>query len=365
MAQLPTTAKLCAIGGVLALEVEPCLRLFAHVCVSPLAGSPLCPVRGSWPARVWRSRRLRPGPGTMGVPSRAMGVATSSTLAAPSTAWPVRSATRPTPTARAEQARGPTLSSIEPYEAESAIERLLERSWEGRERRASERELIVDATAGALFVAVALTLLLARGLTGLDVSIAALLIAVYALVESHRVPSRCRVRRADAARARADADDPPARGGPVRRWARAGDRERGRLGFRSGAAPRRVLSAVPDAWHAVGPALVLLLAGSPTIGFGQLPLLAVAFVAGCVVGSGELAGTDTARRCGARARTADSGDRGRLGGRRVPGAAGLPGRRSPRVTSRLAILFVLPLVLFLRGSWRAIAAGASTRPTTG
>ena len=47
--------------------------------------------------------------------------------------------------------------------------------------------------------------------------------------------------------------------------------------------PRRVLSAVPDAWHAVGPAVVLLLAGSPTIDFGQLPLLAAAIAAGCLL----------------------------------------------------------------------------------
>ena len=52
--------------------------------------------------------------------------------------------------------------------------------------------------------------------------------------------------------------------------------------------PRRILSAVPDAWHAVGPAVVLLVAGSPRIGFGELPLLAVAFAAGCIV---DLAGS--------------------------------------------------------------------------
>jgi hypothetical protein len=47
--------------------------------------------------------------------------------------------------------------------AESATERLLERSWEERERSASERELLVDAIAAALFVAVAAALLLAAG----------------------------------------------------------------------------------------------------------------------------------------------------------------------------------------------------------
>jgi diguanylate cyclase (GGDEF)-like protein len=52
--------------------------------------------------------------------------------------------------------------------------------------------------------------------------------------------------------------------------------------------PRRILSAVPDAWHAIGAALVLLAAGSPRIGFGQLPLLAGAFAAGCMV---DLAGS--------------------------------------------------------------------------
>ena len=51
--------------------------------------------------------------------------------------------------------------------ARSATERLLERSWERRERRASERELVVDAVAAALFVAVAGALLLAAGGTHL------------------------------------------------------------------------------------------------------------------------------------------------------------------------------------------------------
>ena len=174
------------------------------------------------------------------------------------------------------------MSLIEPYEAELATERLLERSWEGRERRASERELIVDATAGALFVAVALTLLLARGLTGLDVSIAALLIAVYALSSriefpvgaGYVVPTMLVL--VPMLMILPPAAVPFAVGlgmviGNTVEWAFGG------------VAPRRVLSAVPDAWHVVGPAVVLLLAGSPTIGFGQLPLLAVALVAGCVL----------------------------------------------------------------------------------
>jgi diguanylate cyclase (GGDEF)-like protein len=58
--------------------------------------------------------------------------------------------------------------------------------------------------------------------------------------------------------------------------------------------PRRVLSALPDAWHAVGPAAVLLAAGSPTIGFSELPLLAVALAAGFLL---DLASSLVRMRC--------------------------------------------------------------------
>src|SRR6185437_2508824 len=66
----------------------------------------------------------------------------------------------------AEHRRG--MSVLEPYadESQSATERLLETSWEGRERRASERELIVEASAAAVFVVAAAVLVLAGGVTG-------------------------------------------------------------------------------------------------------------------------------------------------------------------------------------------------------
>jgi len=66
--------------------------------------------------------------------------------------------------------------------SQSATEQLLERSWEMRERRASERELIVDITAGILFLIAAAALLAWGGAAGLRPGILALLIAVYALV---------------------------------------------------------------------------------------------------------------------------------------------------------------------------------------
>jgi hypothetical protein len=67
-------------------------------------------------------------------------------------------------------------------QSQSATERLLASSWEARERRASQRELIVDATAAALFITAASALLWVGGLATLRPGTAALLIAVYALV---------------------------------------------------------------------------------------------------------------------------------------------------------------------------------------
>ncbi len=172
---------------------------------------------------------------------------------------------------------------------ESATEQLLERSWERRERRASQRELLVDAVAAALFVAVAGALLLTAGVThphagevGPFTATAVLLIAVYALVgriefpvgAGYVVPTQLIL--VPMLLVLPPAAVPLAVGagmvlGNTVDWAF------GRV------PPRRVLSAVPDAWHAVGPAAVLLLAGSPLIGFEQLPLLAVAIAAGCLL----------------------------------------------------------------------------------
>ena len=169
------------------------------------------------------------------------------------------------------------MSVLEPYEDESqsATERLLETSWEGRERRASERELIVEASPAALFVVAAAVLLLAGGAGGLRLPVAALLVGVYAVVgriefpvgAGYVVPTQLILVPMLLLL-------PPS----VVPVAVA-------LGLVSGTTaecalgrvpPRRILSAIPDAWHAIGPALVLLAAGSPRIGFHQLPLLAAA-----------------------------------------------------------------------------------------
>ena len=186
------------------------------------------------------------------------------------------------------------MSILEPYaeESQSATERLLETSWEGRERRASERELVVEASAAGLFVVAAAVLLLVGGVAGLRPQVAVLLVAVYAVVGRIEFPVGAGfVVPTQLILVPMLLLLPPA----IVPAAVA-------VGLVSGTAaecalgrvpPRRILSAVPDAWHAIGPAIVLLVAGSPRIGLHQLPLLAAAFAAGCVV---DLAGSTVRMR---------------------------------------------------------------------
>ena len=172
-------------------------------------------------------------------------------------------------------------------ERRSATERLLEGSWERRERHASERELIVDATAAGLFLIAAVALLLGAGRGRLDAGMAGLLIGVYALVgriefavgAGYVVPTQLVLVPMLVMLPPAVVPLCVAAGlvlGNAVEWAL------GRV------AARRVLSALPDAWHALGPAVVLGAAGAPAIGFAQLPLMAAAIAAGCLV---DLAGS--------------------------------------------------------------------------
>ncbi|HZE07102.1 MAG TPA: hypothetical protein VE127_17870, partial [Solirubrobacteraceae bacterium] len=176
------------------------------------------------------------------------------------------------------------MSTLDFYEhtARSATERLLERSWEERERRASERELTVDAVAALLFALTAGALVLWAGPSLPHPGLAALLVAVYAVVgriefpvgAGYVVPTQLIL--IPMLLMLPPAAVPPAVVlGLV--LGNAADWALGRV------PPRRLLSAVPDAWHAIGPAAVLLAAGSPRIGIGQLPVLAAAFAAGCLV----------------------------------------------------------------------------------
>jgi diguanylate cyclase (GGDEF)-like protein len=174
------------------------------------------------------------------------------------------------------------MSTMELYDADSVTERLLEHSWAGRDRRASERELLVDAIAAALFCATAGAFLLSGNLAGLSLPVTVLLVAVYALVcriefplgAGYVVPTQLILVPMLLILPPAVV---PAAVGAGMVIGNAVDWAFGRV------PPRRVLSAVPDAWHAVGPAAVLLAAGSPRIGFSELPLLGLALAAGFVL----------------------------------------------------------------------------------
>jgi diguanylate cyclase (GGDEF)-like protein len=168
--------------------------------------------------------------------------------------------------------------------ARSASDRLLEDSWEARARaRASRRELLIDAAAGALFVAAAAALLVMAGAARpFDPWVAALLVGLYALVArvefpvgaGHVLPTQLVLMPMLVVLPPAAVPGLVACGLML---ATLIDCARGRV------PARRLLSAVPDAWHALGAALVLVAAGSPVLGFHGLPLMAGAFAACCLV----------------------------------------------------------------------------------
>ncbi len=169
------------------------------------------------------------------------------------------------------------------YDERSPTERLLEQSWEARQRRASRRELIVETAAATLFVAVAATLLLSSGPSaGTRPEVFALLVGVYAVVAriefpvgaGNVVPTQLVLVPMLVLLAPASVPLAVALGLVI---PAAIDCALGRV------RPRRILSAIPDAWHAAGAAVVLCLAGSPRSGLHDLPILAIALAAGCVV----------------------------------------------------------------------------------
>ncbi len=165
---------------------------------------------------------------------------------------------------------------------DTVVDQLLEDSCESLEHSASRRELTVEAVAAILFGCVAAALLLLTGaVSRLPAGAACLLIGSYAVVArveflwgtGYVVPTQIvlvpmLVLLPPGAVPLAVATGLVLSALPD--WAR------------SQVAARRVLSAVPDAWHAVGPAIVLLAAGSPHIGVHQVPLMVAAFAACCL-----------------------------------------------------------------------------------
>src|SRR4051794_5105197 len=165
--------------------------------------------------------------------------------------------------------------------AQSEVDRLLEETWSARHARASRREAIVEGAAGVLFVAAAVALFALTGAAAsLDPGIAAFLLLLYVAVArvefpigaGHVVPTQLVL---VPMLILLPPGAVPALVALALLAGAALDWGLGRI------APRRVLSAVPDSWHAMGPALVLVAAGSPHIGADELPLLALAFAACC------------------------------------------------------------------------------------
>jgi diguanylate cyclase (GGDEF)-like protein len=166
---------------------------------------------------------------------------------------------------------------------DTVVDRLLEASWESRERRGSRRELSVEAAAAVLFGSVAAALLLLSGAaSAIHPFTACVLIGTYAVVAriefpvgaGHVIPTQLML--VPMLVILPPAVVPPAVAAGLA-LATLPDWVRGRV------AGRRMLSAVPDAWHAVGPAVVLIAAGSPRIGTGQIPLVVVALAASGLV----------------------------------------------------------------------------------
>src|SRR3954447_2308763 len=153
----------------------------------------------------------------------------------------------------------PMQGSVEEFRANSASERLLEDSWETRSREVTKRELVAETAAGFLFLVVA-GLLAVFGGPGeaFDPRLAVLLVVLYAVISriefpigvGYFVPSYLVLVPMLVLLPAAYAPLLAASGlalGATGQWV---------LGR---AAPERLLFSIPDAWHAVGPALILVL----------------------------------------------------------------------------------------------------------
>ncbi|MGZ4183786.1 MAG: HD domain-containing phosphohydrolase [Solirubrobacteraceae bacterium] len=174
-------------------------------------------------------------------------------------------------------------SQLDDARASDPVERLLEESWDSRTERANRRELIVEGSAAVLFLAVAGPLA-ATALAShrVDPWLALLLVGLYALVATAvrfplgagyvvptyvilvpmlllLPPSTVPLLTAAALVL-----------GSVARWAAR------RVSV------DHVLFSIPNAWHAVGPALVLMLAGTPHGGGDSIAVYLGAFLAGCI-----------------------------------------------------------------------------------
>ncbi|MGO9902692.1 MAG: HD domain-containing phosphohydrolase [Solirubrobacteraceae bacterium] len=173
--------------------------------------------------------------------------------------------------------------ALEDVRASDPVGRLLEDSWASRSRRAGKRELIAEVGAAIVFLAVAVPLALPALSDGrVRPALALLLVGLYAVVSravkfpigvGNVVPSYLVLVPMLLLLPPTAVPLLAAAGlvlGTIGRWAARRAR------------PEELLFAIPDAWHALGPALVLALAGT-VHGAATAGVYLVAFLAGCLL----------------------------------------------------------------------------------
>src|SRR3954453_18263448 len=184
-------------------------------------------------------------------------------------------------------ADNPTVSTADDMRSDAAADRLLEDSWEARGRRLPRRELLTEIVFTMAFLALAGGLLWLPGATGgVDPAMAVVLVGLYALLTCVECPVGAgNVLPTQLVLIPMLVLMPP---GVVPLLVAAG-LLLGRLSdwIRGGDSFDPLLSSAPDAWHPVGPAAFLLLAGAPQLDLGNLPLLAGAFAACCLFDAGS------------------------------------------------------------------------------
>jgi diguanylate cyclase (GGDEF)-like protein len=164
------------------------------------------------------------------------------------------------------------------------VERLLEESWKTRSRRVDAREVIVEGVAAVLFLACAIPLALPALISQpVDPLLVVVLVGMYALASrmiefpigaGYVVPSYMVLVPMLLLLPAAIAPLLTAAGLVVGTLAQVAV---GR------AEVKRALLAIPDAWHSLGPALVLTMAAKPHGVLNQAAVYAMAFGAGCVI----------------------------------------------------------------------------------
>ncbi len=173
---------------------------------------------------------------------------------------------------------------LDDVRASGPVERLLEDSWSSRSKRAGPRELLVEAVAGALFLACAVPLAVnALAHHSLDVPLALELLILYAISSrlikfaigaGYVVPSYLVLVPMLLLL-------PP---GVVPLLAAAGLVVGASWQWVAGQVrAERIPMSIPDAWHTLGPTVVLLLAGTAHTGWSAVLVFVAAFLAGCLV----------------------------------------------------------------------------------